>query len=124
MATITVQLGNYSNYVASHIWNMHDSVLSEDVSDQNDVEDYATSNLYKCIERNGEESRTPRTVLLDLRENMVGLDTECITDNSNSAFQSVWGGVTTTIERPDYTHVKPDWDDPSSSSSSSSGSER
>ena len=116
MATITLQLGNYSNYVASHIWNLHDSVLSEDVSDQTDVEDYATSHLYKCVERDGEEVRMPRTVILDLRENMVGLDTEAAKESTADILtQSIWSGVTTTVERPDL-HLKPDWNDTNTSS--------
>lgn len=114
MATITLQLGNYSNYVASHMWNLHDSVLSEDVSDQMEVEDYATSHLYKCVEKDGVEVRKPRSVILDLRENMVGLDTESGSDNNAGGLsQSVWGGVMTTVELPDYSYVKPDWNDTS-----------
>ena len=112
MATITVQLGNYSNYVASHIWNLHDSVLSEDVSEQDDVEDYVTTNLYKVIERNGEQMRTPRTVLLDLRENMVGLETDMEVASTESIPQSIWGGALKTVERPESTHAKPDWSSP------------
>ena len=114
MATITLQLGNYSNYVASHMWNLHDSVLSEDVSDQMEVEDYATSHLYKCIERDGEEIRKPRTVILDLRENLVGLDTDEESDrNVCESSNSIWGGVTTTVELQNYSYVKPDWKDTS-----------
>ena len=116
MATITLQLGNYSNYVASHIWNLHDSVLAEDVSEQMDVEDYATSHLYKCVERDGEEVRMPRTVILDLRENMVGLDTELVKENTADILtQSIWSGITTTVDRPDL-HIKPDFSDVTSSS--------
>ena len=110
MATITLQLGNYSNYVASHIWNLHDSMLSEDVSQQNDVEDYATSNLYKVVEKsNGQQKQTPRTVVLDLRENMVGLDTDTDVARSESLPQSIWGGAVKTVERPESKHSKPDW---------------
>ena len=110
MATITLQLGNYSNYVASHIWNFQDSLLSEDVSEQNDVEDYATSNLYKVVEGPyGHQKRTPRTVLLDLRENMVGLDTDNGVASSESIPQSMWGGAVKTVERPESKHSKPDW---------------
>jgi hypothetical protein len=114
MATITLQLGNYSNYVATHLWNLNEAVLAEDVSDQIDVEDYATSHLYKCTEKNGQETRTPRTVILDLRENIVGLDTDAESGNVNELSQSVWGGVTTTIDRPDSAHVKPNWNTASS----------
>lgn len=110
MATITLQLGNYSNYVAAHLWNLHDSVLSEDCSGQDDVEDYETGNLFRCTERNGEQIRTPRTVILDLRENIVGLNTEVDTGNSQSGVTpSIWGGALKTVERPNYAHVKPDW---------------
>ena len=96
------------------MWNLHDSVLSEDVSDQMEVEDYATSHLYKCVEKDGVEVRKPRSVILDLRENMVGLDTESGSDNNAGGLsQSVWGGVMTTVELPDYSYVKPDWNDTS-----------
>jgi hypothetical protein len=118
MATITLQLGNYSNYVASHLWNLHDSVLAEDCSGQDDVEDYETTNLYRVTERNGEQSRTPRTVVLDLREKIVGLDTEIDTGSSQSGVTpSIWGGALKTVERPNYSHVKPDWTDASQISS-------
>ena len=110
MSTITLQLGNYSNFVASHLWNLQESVLSEDVSEQDDVEDYTTLNLYKCTERKGEESRVPRTVLLDLRENIIGLSCKADAENSSTSVpQSIWGGTLKTVERPNHSHVKPDW---------------
>ena len=118
MSTITLQLGNYSNFVASHLWNLHDSVLSEDVSEQDDVEDYTTLNLYKCTERKGDESRIPRTVLLDLRENIIGLSCKTDAENStNSVPESIWGGALKTVERPNHLHVKPDWNCASQDSS-------
>ena len=112
MATITLQLGNYSNFTASHLWNFQEALLSEDVSQQDGVEDYETLNLYKCTECNGEEKRTPRTVLLDLRENIIGLSCKSdlsADDSSASVPQSIWGGVLKTVERPNHSHVKPDW---------------
>jgi Misato Segment II tubulin-like domain len=117
MATITLQLGNYSNFVASHLWNLHDSVLSEDVSEQDDVEDYTTLNLYKCTERKGDESRVPRTVLLDLRENIIGLSCTDAESSTTGVSQSIWGGALKTVERPNHSHVKPDWNSASQSSS-------
>lgn len=114
MATISLQIGNYSNYVAAHQWNLHEAILCEDVTEQDDVEDYATSHLYRITEKNGEENRVPRTVVLDLRENVIHLDSDINMSgqNTNEIQPSVFGGVNTKIEtfhNDDSTHVKPDW---------------
>lgn len=111
-ATITLQVGNYANYVCSHLWNFQYSSLSGDAVDSDET--YDSSELFRCIETSGGEViQSPRAIVCDLRENYVNVDPYNVSNgqgggggrssaSSSSLPASLWGGVTTTIARADH----------------------
>ena len=99
MPTITVQIGNYANFVGSHLWNLqYDALLNDTTAD----EVYNAVEHFRCIETSDRQvHRSQRAVVCDLRENFVFTDP--FANNSRNAHRgaatSIWSGITTKIER-------------------------
>ena len=111
-STITLQVGNYSNFVCSHLWNFQYSSLSGDATDSDET--YDSSEHFRCIETaGGEVTYSPRAIICDLRENYVNVDPYNVLNgqgggrssasaSTSSLPPSLWGGITTTIARADH----------------------
>jgi hypothetical protein len=110
-STITVQIGNYANYVCSHLWNFQYELLDGPAG-----EGYDDAVLFRRTEGGdaGGVVRTPRAVVCDLRENFVQVD-PFDASGGHRARQlsampppSVWSGATATIAREAAGALPPD----------------
>lgn len=69
---ITLQLGSYSCYVGSHIWNIQDAIKGNG-GDENEesTSSYQLSQLYRASSiKNGRQVYTPRALIIDKRYNI------------------------------------------------------
>ena len=92
MTTITLQIGSYSNFIATHVWNLHEEELKGSV----DSCESGILNYYR--HSTNDDKRSPRTVILDLQENFPRLSA-VTNDNILSNATSLWQGQTKVIQR-------------------------
>ncbi|KAK3262612.1 hypothetical protein CYMTET_28542 [Cymbomonas tetramitiformis] len=98
---ITLQLGNYANFVGSHFWNFQDELLGRSSSgEDSSAQQFNFDVLYRVGETaKGDPTYTPRTVVFDLKGSLGSLP--CQDDpysSSSSEFPPVvtWSGETAT----------------------------
>lgn len=70
---VTLQIGNYSNHVASHFWNLQESLFVYKLDNKNNTQ--LPDINHDFLFREGLNSQnsltfTPRAVLIDLKENV------------------------------------------------------
>lgn len=93
---ITLQFGNYSNYVCSHFWNIQESQFvysDEKLTRRDQIPDINHDVLF----REGLDSQryitfTPRTILFDLKENINVF--RCVDDKKSFKDSVNWSGQT------------------------------
>ncbi|KAJ3358333.1 mtDNA inheritance, partitioning of the mitochondrial organelle [Allomyces javanicus] len=94
---ITLQLGNYANYVATHVWNAQCAYPAD-----GDVIDHSI--LFRTgLDLNGHETVTPRTVIVDLKDNYSRLSDDtaaALEAETSSAADRLWGGAIDSYVRP------------------------
>ena len=72
-AVITLQIGNYSNYIGAHFWNIQEAgFVYPSQTNLSDVPDINNSILFRegatgFGQNNGEPTFTPRLVSIDLK---------------------------------------------------------
>lgn len=91
---ITFQIGNYSNFVGSHFWNLQESLFKDASSKKNSCSEV----LHDILHRHGlnfdtgRRSYTPRVIAFDLRENVKSFPRadETSTDDTDDGIN--WDG--------------------------------
>lgn len=95
---ISLQIGNYSNFIGSHLWN-----IKESLHDQECIE---VGVSYHC---DNNYTLSPRCVIVDLFENIGGYPTEVKVSDIDS---SVWSGIVAKSVQPqDWSNSTDYWSD-------------
>lgn len=112
--SIVLQLGNYSNHVGSHFWNIQSSSAVSEEAEDGDSERFEGSRLYR---RSGEAASgyVPRVLMGDLPENtghilIAGESTVATAPKARSTTDSgensenilLWDGTTRRIQKDHY----------------------
>lgn len=70
---ITIQVGNYANYVGAHFWNFQDELFAR-IAEDEDLQrrhQFDLSKLYRISKtHDGKDVYTPRLLVVDRKENM------------------------------------------------------
>ncbi|GAX76227.1 hypothetical protein CEUSTIGMA_g3671.t1 [Chlamydomonas eustigma] len=92
---ITLSLGNYSNYVAAHFWNIQDELLGyTDLEDWTDLSAVIDSTVLFNIKENrqGALSYHPRALFVDLSGSLGGVSLSDSVGAAATESISTWGG--------------------------------
>lgn len=98
---ITLQIGNYSNFLGTHWWNSQESSFCYDSTVNSDLSEINHDVLYREGENpRGEITYTPRLILIDLKENFKTLNKDGVLYNMPiaSSTTSLWHGKWSTFK--------------------------
>ena len=78
---LTIQLGNYANYVGTHYWNYQDELYMRcthsDIAPLYEGHDFQIQQLYRFGRTvDGHDTCTPRLLMIDKKENMLTFNPE------------------------------------------------
>nr|XP_033778933.1 protein misato homolog 1-like [Geotrypetes seraphini] len=94
---LTLQLGHYANFVGAHWWNLQDTVLSSDSARLQDLEVCSDVLFREGQTLNGQETYTPRLILMDLKGSLNSLRQEgCLYGDNKTDCTMAWKGTMTT----------------------------
>ena len=98
---ITFQVGNYSNFVGAHYWNLQEALLEDGNSRTNTHSELNHDILFRngLDFQTGHSTQRPRVIALDLKENIRNF---ALTDNlpdKNAGDDIVWEGATEKYDR-------------------------
>ena len=103
---ITFQVGNYSNFVGAHFWNLQETLLKDVATGNNSSNELNHDILFRkgVNFQTGQSSCRPRVIAFDLKENVgsFALTDELLTDDGEETL--MWEG---TVEKYDRSLEKP-----------------
>ena len=104
---ITFQVGNYSNFVGAHYWNLQETLLKDGTTGDNTINELNHDILFRkgVNFQTGQGSCRPRVIAFDLKENVrnFALTDESLTDDEEETL--MWEG---TVEKYDRSLEKPE----------------
>ena len=102
---ITFQVGNYSNFVGAHYWNLQETLLEDRNSRENNHNELNPDILYRngLDFRTGHSTHRPRVIALDLKENVRNFAKANDLQDEKAEDAIIWEGAIEKYDRSNET---------------------